>query len=149
MKHRIVSFEELIAPLSLGKVMLVVECLNIEGCEEPSVMEDLTKVMNLGFGAGYDDWEDFLDYGFVVIEGENKQEFVTEAMLLIDYLRNKKYQAVLQADLFVDGVLLASSWTGDPEVWNIVNEVPKATKSVVIRFPLEKIKRRIDPGHKN
>ena len=143
------SFEELIAPLSQGKVMVVVECLNIEGCEQPQVMEELSELMNLGFGNGYDDWEDFLDYGFVVIEGDNNQEFLTEATVLIDYLRNEKFQTVIQADLFVDGILLDSSWTGDPEVWSAMNNVPKQTKSVVIRFPVEKIKRHKDTDIKN
>lgn len=149
MKHRIMSFEELIAPLSQGKVMVVVECLNIEGCEQPQVMEELSELMNLGFGNGYDDWEDFLDYGFVVIEGDNNQEFLTEATVLIDYLRNEKFQTVIQADLFVDGILLDSSWTGDPEVGSAMNNAPKQTKSVVIRFPVEKIKRRKDTDIKN
>lgn len=151
MKHQIVCFEELIAPLSRGKVMVVVECLNIEGCEQPDIMNELAQVMNLGYGTDYDDWEDFLDYGFVVFESDNKSEFVTEATLLIDYLRNEKFQAVIQADLFVDGVHLASSWTGDPDVLDIADTVPKSakSKSVVIRFPVEKINRRNDTDIKN
>ena len=141
MEHRIVTFEELISPLSKGKVMVVVECLSIEGCEHPDIMNELSEVMNLGFGSGFDDWEDLLDYGFVVLEGECKPEIVTEATLLIDYFRNEKFLAIIQADLFVDGTIQASSWTGDPEIWNITEETPKHTKSVLIRFPIEKIKR--------
>lgn len=148
MKHRITTFEELIAPLSRGKVMVVVECLNIEGCEQPEIMNELSELMNLGFGAGYDDWEDFLDYGFVVLEGESKPELVTEGTLLIDYLRNDVFQGLIQADLFVDGVLQASSWTGGPEVWNMADS-PKPDKSVVIRFPVEKINRRKDKDFEN
>ena len=67
MEHRILAFEELIAPLSYKKVMLVVECLSIEGCESPDIMSELTEVMNLGFGSEYDEWEDFLDFGFVLL----------------------------------------------------------------------------------
>jgi len=148
LKHRIVTFEELIAPLSKDKAMVVVECLSIEGCEQPDIMQELSEIMNLGFGDGYDDWEDFLDYGFVLIEGESKPEFVTEVTLLIDYLRKEKFQAVIQADLFVDGILQASSWTGDPEMWSITDNSSKPTKSVVIRFPVEKTNRRNDKDAK-
>jgi hypothetical protein len=149
LKHRIVSFEELIAPLSQGKVMLVVECLSIEGCEQPGIMDDLSRILNLGVGAEYDDWEDFLDFGFVVKEGENKLEDLTEATLLIEYLSNEKFQSVIQADLFVDGILHASSWTGNTEAWGMTDNIPKSAKSVVIRFPVEKIKRRKDTDFKN
>jgi len=149
LKHRIISFEELIAPLSKGKAMVVVECLNIEGCENPDIMNEVSEILNLGFGTGYDDWEDFLDYGFVVVEGECKPENITEATLLIDYLRNEKFQALIQADLFVDGILHASSWTGDPEVWNIAEPLQKPAKSVVIRFPVEKVNRRKDTDINN
>ena len=148
LKHQILTFEELIAPLSRGKVMVVVECLNIEGCEQPEIRGELAELLNLSFGTGYDDWEEFLDYGFVLIEGENKQEFVTEATLLIDYLRNDKFQAMIQADLFVDGFLTASSWTGEPEVWNIGSTAPKPAKSVVLRFPVERINRNKDKDSK-
>jgi len=106
--------------------MVVVECLNIEGCEQPEIMAELAELLNLGFGTGDDDWEDFLDYGFVLIEGDNKQEFVLEATSLIDYLRKEKFQAMIQADLFVDGFLMASSWMGGPELWNIADTAPKA-----------------------
>ena len=129
--------------------MVVVECLNIEGCERPEIMAELAELLNLGFGTGCDDWEDFLDYGFVLIEGENKQEYVTEATLLIDYLRNEKFQAMIQADLFVNGFLMASSWTGGPELWNIADTAPKPAKSVVLRFPVEKINRYKDKDSKN
>ena len=149
MKHAIVSFEELVAPLSQGKVLVLVECLSIEGCERPDIMNELADILNLGFNSGFDDWEDFLDYGFLVIEGELHAENETEAALLIDYLRNEKFRDVVQADLFVDGVLQDSSWNGEPEVWDIHAEKPKVDKSVVIRFPVEKVNRRKDPGSKN
>ena len=48
MKHAVVSFEELIAPLSRGKVLVLVECLNIEGCEEPDIMQELSELLDLG-----------------------------------------------------------------------------------------------------
>ena len=149
MKHAVVSFEELIAPLSRGKVLVLVECLNIEGCEEPDIMQELSELLDLGFASGFDDWEDFLDYGFLVIEGELQDENKAEANLLIDYLRNDKFRDVVQADLFVDGVLQDSSWNGEPTLWNISTEKPKSGKSVVIRFPVEKINRRKDSENKN
>jgi hypothetical protein len=139
------AFEELIAPLSHKKVMLVVECLSIDGCESPDIMHELMEVMNLGFNAEYDEWEDFLDYGFVVIEGAPTSENVAEASLLIDYLRNEKFQPLIQADLFVDGVLLSSSWTGSSTSEPIMEPIVKPVKSVVIRFPLERLGRRRDP----
>lgn len=144
MKQRIVTFEELIAPLSNGKVMVVVECLSIDGCEQPDIMGEVSAILNLRFSNDYDDWEDFLDCGFVVMEGDCKPEFITEASLLIDYLRNEKFQAVIQADLFVDGVHQDSSWSGEPEAWNKQDAVSKPAKSVVIRFPVEKTKRHKD-----
>ena len=149
MKHAIVSFEELVAPLSQGKVLVLVECLSIEGCEQTDIMNELVEVLDLGFQSGFDEWEDFLDYGFLVIEGELHPENETEAALLIDYLRNDKFRDVVQADLFVDGILQDSSWNGEPAVWDIHAEKPKADKSVVIRFPVEKINRHKDPGNKN
>ena len=145
MQHRILAFEELIAPLSHKKVMLVVECLSIDGCESPDIMNELMEVMNLGFSSEYDEWEDFLDYGFVVIEGAPTTENVAEASLLIDYLRNEKFQPLIQADLFVDGVLLSSSWTGNPTSEPTMDPIFKPVKSVVIRFPLERLGRRSDP----
>ena len=148
MEHRIVSFEELIAPLSRRKVMVVVECLNIEGCDQPDIMDELTEIMHLEFGATYDDWEDFLDYGFVVFEGENIPEFVAEANAMINRLRHEKFQAVIQSDLFVDGLLLASSWTGESEISDSA-ALGKPVKSVVIQFPVEKINRRKEPKIEN
>ncbi|NMC32872.1 MAG: hypothetical protein GYA36_10530 [Veillonellaceae bacterium] len=145
MKHRILSFEELIAPLSKGKLMLVVECLNIEGCDQPEIMAELSEVLSLGYGEDFDDWEDFLDFGFVVVEEENRPDYVAEAHLLIDYLKNEKFQPLIQADLFIDGILTASSWNGEPEVWNIAESVEKPKNSVIIRFPLERISRRQEP----
>jgi hypothetical protein len=149
LKHLIVTFEELIAPLSKGKVMVVVECLCIEACEQPDIMDELSAILNLGFGTGYDEWDDFLNYGFVVIEGESSPEFMTEVTLLIDYLRNEKFRSLIQADLFVDGVLQASSWTMDLEGMNKPDAFMQPAKSVVIRFPMEKIKRRKDTDIKN
>ena len=148
MEHRILAFEELIAPLSHKKVMLVVECLSIDGCENPEIMNELMELMNLGFGSGYDEWEDFLDFGFVVIEGAPTSENVAEASSLIEYLRHEKFQPLIQADLFVDGALLSSSWTGMPESGPVFEPVAKPVKSVVIRFPLEKIGRRSEPEMK-
>ena len=148
MQHAIVSFEELIAPLSRGKVLVLVECLSIEGCEQPQIMKELSELLGLGFGCGFDDWDDFLDYGFLVIEGELKPENEKEASLLIDYLRKEKFRELIQADLFIDGELQDSSWNGEPELWDIVAEKAKMDKSVVIRFPIEKINRRKDPGMK-
>lgn len=148
MKHAIVSFEELVAPLSHGKVMVLVECLSIEGCEQAEIMNELAEILDLGFSSGFDEWEDFLDYGFLVIEGELQAENETEASLLIDFLRNDKFRDVVQADLFVDGVLQDSSWNGEPAVWDISAEKPKFDKSVVIRFPVEKINRHKEPGNK-
>ena len=148
MEHRILAFEELIAPLSHKKVMLVVECLSIDGCENPDIMMELMELMNLEFGSGYDEWEDFLDFGFVVIEGAPTSENVAEASSLIEYLRHEKFQPLIQADLFVDGVLLASSWTGMPESGPVFEPAAKPVKSVVIRFPLEKVGRRSEPKMK-
>ena len=128
--------------------MLVVECLSIDGCENPEIMNELMELMNLGFGSGYDEWEDFLDFGFVVIEGAPTSENVAEASSLIEYLRHEKFQPLIQADLFVDGVLLSSSWTGMPESGSVVEPVAKPVKSVVIRFPLEKVGRRSEPKMK-
>jgi len=125
--------------------MLVIECLSIDGCESPDIMNELMEVMNLGFSSEYDEWEDFLDYGFVVIEGAPTSENVAEASLLIDYLRNEKFQPLIQADLFVDGVLLSSSWTGSPTNEPAMEAIVKPVKSVVIRFPLERLGRRSDP----
>ena len=145
MKHRIVAFEDLIAPLSNGKILLLVECLNIEGCEQPGIMGELSELLNLGYGEDYDDWEDFLNFGFVLLEWENKPEQETEANLMIDYLRNDKFQELVQADLFIDGTYMDTSWSGDPEVWDIGQLEKKSDKSVVIRFPVEKINRRKEP----
>ena len=148
MNRAIVSFEDLIAPLSKGKVMLLIECLSIEDCEQPDIMADLAELLDLGFGPGFDDWEDFLSFGFLVVEDEIKPENETEATLVIDYLRNEKFRDIIQADLFIDGVLQDSSWNGEPELWDIVEKKPKGDKSVIIRFPIEKINRHKDPGIK-
>ena len=151
MQHRILAFEELIAPLSYKKVMLVVECLSIDGCENPEIMNELTEVMNLGFGADYDEWDDFLDFGFVVIEGAPTAENIAEASLLVDYLRHEKFQPLIQADLFVDGVQLSSSWNGNPaaEMVGQASAQPvKPVKSVLIRFPLERVARRNETDNK-
>ena len=151
MEHRILAFEELIAPLSYKKVMLVVECLSIEGCESPDIMSELTEVMNLGFGSEYDEWEDFLDFGFVVIEGAPTAENIAEASLLVDYLRHERFQPLIQADLFVDGVLLGSSWSGNQSAESVNQPVPKQVKpvkSVLIRFPLERVARHSEKDGK-
>lgn len=151
MEHRILAFEELIAPLSYKKVMLVVECLSIEGCESPDIMSELTEVMNLGFGSEYDEWEDFLDFGFVVIEGAPTAENIAEASLLVDYLRHERFQPLIQADLFVDGVLLGSSWSGNQSAESVNQPVPKQVKpvkSVLIRFPLERVARHSETDGK-
>ena len=150
-QHRILAFEELIAPLSYKKVMLVIECLSIDGCENPEIMSELTEVMNLGFGADYDEWDDFLDYGFVVIEGAPTSENIAEASLLVDYLRHEKFQPLIQADLFVDGVQLSSSWNGNPAaetVGQVSTQPVKPIKSVLIRFPLERVARRNETDNK-
>ena len=149
MKHHIITFEELVAPLSLGKIMVVVECLSIEECDQPEIMTELSEILSFKCDAEGDDWEDFLDYGFVVIEGENTPEFLAEASLLIDFLRNEKYQNMIQADLFVDGILQASSWTGVAEEWIITPEIKKPAKSVVLRFPVERTNRHKDTDAKN
>ena len=146
MKHRIISFEELVAPLSQAKVMVVVECLNFEACDNPEIMAELSEILNLEFGPDYDEWEDFLDFGFVIVESEPTEENKTEAALLIDYLRNEKFREAIQADFFVDGILMDSSWNGDQEIWNVNADRPKPIKSVVIRFPVEKTNRRKDNG---
>ena len=151
MEHRILAFEELIAPLSYKKVMLAVECLSIEGCESPDIMSELTEVMNLGFGSEYDEWEDFLDFGFVVIEGAPTAENIAEASLLVDYLRHERFQPLIQADLFVDGVLLGSSWSGNQSAESVNQPVPKQVKpvkSVLIRFPLERVARHSETDSK-
>ena len=151
MEHRILAFEELIAPLSYKKVMFVVECLSIEGCESPDIMSELTEVMNLGFGSEYDEWEDFLDFGFVVIEGAPTAENIAEASLLVDYLRHERFQPLIQADLFVDGVLLGSSWSGNQSAESVNQPVPKQVKpvkSVLIRFPLERVARHSETDSK-
>ena len=151
MEHRILAFEELIAPLSYKKVMLVVECLSSEGCESPDIMSELTEVMNLGFGSEYDEWEDFLDFGFVVIEGAPTAENIAEASLLVDYLRHERFQPLIQADLFVDGVLLGSSWSGNQSAESVNQPVPKQVKpvkSVLIRFPLERVARHSETDSK-
>ena len=151
MEHRILAFVELIAPLSHKKVMLVVECLSIEGCESPDIMSELTEVMNLGFGSEYDEWEDFLDFGFVVIEGAPTAENIAEASLLVDYLRHERFQPLIQADLFVDGVLLGSSWSGNQSAESVNQPVPKQVKpvkSVLIRFPLERVARHSETDSK-
>jgi hypothetical protein len=148
LNRAIVSFEDLIAPLSKGKVLLLIECLNVEECEQPELMTDLSELLDLGFGPGFDDWDDFLGFGFLVMEGEIKPENETEAALVLDYLRNEKFRDVIQADLFVDGALQDSSWNGEPELWDMATQKPKDGKSVVIRFPIEKINRHKDPGVK-
>lgn len=148
MQHRILTFEELIAPLSYKKVMLVIECLSIEGCENPDIINELTEVMNLEFGPEYDEWEDFLDFGFVVIEDAPTTENIAEASLLVDYLRHEKFQQVIQADLFVDGVLLCSSWTEGLVVESAKHTIAKPKKSVLIRFPVERVIRRSEPDNK-
>ena len=107
-------------------------------------MSELTEVMNLGFGSEYDEWEDFLDFGFVVIEGAPTAENIAEASLLVDYLRHERFQPLIQADLFVDGVLLGSSWSGNQSAESVNQPVPKQVKpvkSVLIRFPLERVAR--------
>jgi hypothetical protein len=149
LENRILSFEELIAPLSHKKVMVVVECLSIDGCEQPEIMSELMDVLKLGFGSGYDDWEDFLDYGFVVIEGAPTAENISEACLLIDLLRQQKYQSLIQADFFVDGFLRASSWAENADEGLVAEVKQKQIKSVVIRFPVEKTKQRSDTEAKN
>jgi len=149
LKHHIITFEELVAPLSHGKIMVVVECLSIEECDQPETMTELSEILNFNCDAECDDWEDFLDYGFVVIESENAPEHLAEASLLIDFLRNEKYQNMIQADLFVDGILQASSWTGVTDVWKISPEIKKPAKSVVLRFPVERTNRHKDTDAKN
>jgi hypothetical protein len=137
----------MVAPLSAGKALIIVECLNLEGCERPDIMEPLSEVLDLRYGPGYDEWDDFLDYGFLLIEGEMNDANLAESNLLIDYLRNEKFRELIQADLFIDGVHVASSWEGNPDLWA---EAPrKNEKAVVLRFPVEKIKRRQDPTEKN
>jgi len=79
-----------------------------------------------------------------VIEGAPNTGNITEAGLLIDLLRQTKFQPLIQADLFVDGFLRASSWTGDSDPWSAAEDKVKLTKSVVIRFPVEKTKKRND-----
>lgn len=148
LNRAIVSFEDLIAPLSKGKTLLLIECLSIEGCEQPDIMSDLSELLDLGFGPDFDDWDDFLNLGFFVMEGEIKPENENEAALMIDYLRNEKFRDIVQADLFIDGVLMQSSWDGAPVLWDISEPKPKRDKSVVIRFPIEKINRRKEPEHK-
>lgn len=149
LRKSILSFEDLIAPMSKGKVLLLIECLSIEECEEPDIMTDLSELLDLGFGPGFDDWDDFLNFGFLLMEGVIQSEDEAEATLIIDYLRNEKFRDIIQADLFVDGVLKDSSWSGEPELWDIGAEKPREnSKSVVIRFPIEKINRRKDPGSK-
>lgn len=150
LNRTIISFEDLVAPLSKGKVLLLIECLSIDGCEQPDIMNDLSELLNLQFGPGFDEWDDFLGFGFFVLEGEIKPEHESEATLIIDYLRHEKFRDVIQADLFVDGVLQDSSWNGEPELWDIAPDKPepKAEKSVVIRFPIEKVNRHKDPKAK-
>jgi hypothetical protein len=148
LRHRIASFEELIAPLSKGKVLVLVECLNAEACEQPVIMRDLSQVLSLDVGSEYDEWDDFMDYGFVLIEDENTTETEAEASLLIDYLRNDKFREAVQGDLFIDGEFIDSSWDGEPQVWKASLETPPPVPSVVIQFPFERVNRRKDNGHK-
>ena len=146
LKHRIVAFEELVAPLSQGKVMLVVECLSFESCDKPELRAELSKLLNLESGTDYDEWEEFLDYGFVVVESELTAENRKAAILLLDYLKDEKFINGIQADLFVEGEFLDSSWNGKPEICKASEIKQKPLKSVVIRFPVEKTNRCKDNG---
>jgi hypothetical protein len=144
LKHRIIDFVELIAPLSVGKIMVVMECLNVEECDHLEIMSELSEIMDLKVDDEYDEWEDFLEYGFVVKEGEPKPEVIAEALILIEYFRKERFQSLIQADLFVDGICQASSWNGEDCECKMPDKMLKQTKSVLIRFPVEKTRQNTD-----
>ena len=137
----------MIAPLSIGRVLVVVECLNIDACMRPDIAKGVSELLDLKHGSRFDEWEDFLDFGFVLVEDEVTDANVAEGHLMIDYLRNDKYREFIQADLFVDGTHVASSWEDGPDLWT-EDAADKPNKSVVLRFPIEKIRRHHDSGKK-
>lgn len=150
MRHSTQTFTELIAPMSINKVLVVVECLDPDGCDQPEIRSEIKDILDLGCVGGLDEWKDFLDAGFAVVEGPLSDENITEASLLIDFLRHQQFHLLLVGDLFINGEFEESSWEGDPSQQWIPKEksaTRKENENVVLHFPVDRIKRRKDSEH--
>lgn len=137
MKQRMISFEEFIAPLSRNKVMLVVECIDIIGCDSPEIRDEIGEILNLQFGPDCEEWEDFLDKGYIVLDAEINSENVAWCKKVVDLLQNcEDYYPIIQVDLFVDGALMRSSWQANSA--SCQDGPPQRYKTVVIPFPVDR-----------
>lgn len=140
MKQRSLSFEELVAPISRNKAVLILEGIDLIGCDLPKIRDEIGALLNLEFSPDYDEWEDFLDNGFILLEGDLSPETIEWCEKAVELFQaNEEYNLLMQISFFVDGTLKNNTWKTDLDIDR--NIPSKPFKTIVIPFPVERTNR--------
>ena len=104
-----VSFEELAAPWSKGKVLILVEMLDVHFCDQMDNALAIIKGLELRSDGQNNLFDQFLQQGYLVMREEISQENKSRAIQIVDYFRQKSLQAAAKAYLFIDEELIEYS----------------------------------------
>lgn len=121
-----VSFEELAAPWSKGNVLILVEMLDFQLCDQMDNALKIMKGLELKSDGQNRLFDQFLQQGYLIIRDELSQENKSHATQILDYFRQKELQAAAKAYLFIDQELVQHSKDSVVSSWDLLKDLDKS-----------------------
>jgi len=128
LNYQATAFEELVKPLSHGKVLLLLEVTDPAQCDQMDYYHAILKGIGVGDGSGL--MEDLMDQGFLKFETGLSEESKRVAGAVVDYFRQKMLKDVIQAYLFVDSELVEHSSDGTISAHDVMAEIGCSVQAV-------------------
>ena len=127
---KVTPFDELVTPLSKGKVFVLFELTDPALCDEMDCSLAVAQGLRLQLNAIPNILEEFLKHGYMVAESECSEENRRAAFELVDYFRQEKVRHAVRAYLFINLQFIGHSWDGvrrSPEAWDFPRTVRPQT----------------------
>lgn len=127
LESQAVSLDELVAPLSKGRVFLLVEVLDAQTCDQMDVALAIIKGMNLKSDSMSDVFDGLLSNGYLTAKSNISEEMIVQGSHIIDYFRQKKLRTSAKAYLFIDGQCIENSGDSLASSYDVLDElrIPK------------------------
>ncbi|HMM21862.1 MAG TPA: hypothetical protein PKA10_14180 [Selenomonadales bacterium] len=128
LNYQATAFEELVKPLSEGKVLLLLEVTDPAQCDQIDYYQAILK--GIGASDGSSLMENLLIRGFLKLETDLSDENKGMAEEIVDYFRQKMFKEVIRAYLFVDSQLAEHSCDGAVSAYDVMAEIGCPVQSI-------------------
>ena len=118
-----VSFDDLVSPLSRGKIFILLEVLDPLRCETLDCALAISSYLNIKIDKLPNDYEAFVSYGFMTIERNISEPNRIWSEAALDFFRQRKVREAVKACLFIDEELIGHSQDGHTSVFDILSDI--------------------------